>query len=103
MVLKREVKLIVAIAAQRMEDVAGEALRVDADDGRCRVQIAHDEGHGGFRTGEGGGQIGVAGLRIVDDALKAQDAEVSPAGGKVGIGELAYGEEGHGVIIGAGF
>jgi hypothetical protein len=32
---------------------------------------------------------------VGDDALEAEDAEVSPTGREVGIGELAYGFEGH--------
>ncbi len=36
---------------------------------------------------------------MVDDAFEAVDAEVSPAGGKVGIGNLADGLERHDTII----
>ena len=45
---EREVELVVAVAAQGVEDVAGEALRVDADDGRRGVDVAEDEGDGGL-------------------------------------------------------
>ena len=94
-----ELELLAAVAAQRVEDVAGEALGVDADDGRRGVDVAHDEGDGGLDAAGGRGEGVVAGLGVGDDAFEAEDAEVSPAGGEVGIGELAYGFEGHGLII----
>ncbi len=96
---ERELELLAAVAAQRVEDVAGEALRVDAHDGRRRVDVAHDQRDGGLDARGGRGQVVVAGLRVIDDAFKAEDAEVSPARGEVGIGELAYGEERHRAII----
>ena len=37
-----------------------------------------------------------------EETLEAEDAEVSPAGGEVGIGELAHGFKGHGSIIRGG-
>ena len=84
-----EVELVVAVAAEGVEDVSGEALGVDADDGSDRVagcvegvDVAHDERYGGlagFATGVDG----------VEGAFKAEDSEVSPAGGKVCIGDLA--------------
>ena len=105
-----ELELLAAVAAEGVEDVAGEALGVDADDGRIGgavgtdgLEIAHDEGNGGFGAGERGGEGGVAGFGIGHDAFEAQDAEVAPAGGEVGVGDLAYISEaggfGHGWII----
>ena len=82
-----------------MEDVSGEALGVDADDGGLGVDVSHDEGDGGFDADGGGGDGVVAGLGGCNGGFKAEDAEVSPAGGEVGIGELAYAGEGHGCII----
>ena len=91
-----ELELLAAVAAEGVEDVSGEALGVDADDGRVGlavwaggVEVAHDEGDCGFGAGERGGEVGVAGGWIGDDALEAEDAEVSPAGGEVGVGDLA--------------
>ncbi len=72
---------------------------MDADDGRGCVDISHDEGDGGFDALAGGREGIVAGLGVVDDALEAEDAEVSPAGGEVGVGYLADRGEGHGLII----
>jgi hypothetical protein len=91
-----EVELVVAVAAQGMEDVAGEALGVDADERgrsiRSGGEVAHDEGYGGFdglvRRGAGFGE-----------AFEAEDAECAPAGGEVGIGDLADCNEGHDCII----
>ena len=90
-----EVELVVAVAAEGVEDVAGEALGVDADDGRGwpsvgrgRFEVAHGEGYGGFDGFAGG----VAGL---GDAFEAEDAEVSPAGGEVCVGDFGEAEEGH--------
>ena len=70
-----------AVAAEGVEDVSGEALGVDADDGGSGVDVSHDEGNGGL-TGLAGGIAGGG------EALEAEDAEVAPAGGEVGIGDL---------------
>ncbi len=53
------------------------------------MDVAHDEGHGGFDAAGGCRNGVVAAARMVDDAFEAEDAEVSPAGGKVGFGYLA--------------
>ena len=58
-----EFELLAAVTAQGVEDVAGEALGVDADDGRGGVDVAHDEGHGGFDADGGGRDVVVAGVR----------------------------------------
>jgi len=81
-----------------VEDISGEALGVDADDGGRGgvegggLEVAHDEGYGrlnGFAGGITGG----------GEAFKAEDAEVSPTGGEVGIGDLGDAGEGHDFII----
>ena len=87
-----------------MKDVAGEALRVDADDGRLRSglggdDVAHHQGDRRLHPIGGRGNLIIAGFRVGDDALEAEDAEVSPACGEVGIGELAHGSKGHTLII----
>lgn len=105
-----ELELLAAIAAEGVEDVAGEALGVDADDGRVGlpvgaggVGVAHDESDGAFGASERGGDGGVAGCGVGDDAFEAKDAEMAPAGGEIGVGDLAYigeaGGFGHGWII----
>jgi len=68
---------------------------VDADDRRGGAevgQVAHDEGHGGFDLFAG---------RVAGDgeAFEAEDAEVSPAGGEIGIGDFGDAGEGHDFII----
>ncbi len=100
--LEREVELIVAVATERVEDVAGEALGVDANDRRCRgpvgrgrVDVAHDEGDGGFQGLAGG----VAWLR---NAFEAEDAEGPPAGGEVGVGDLGEAKQRHGMSLDSG-
>jgi hypothetical protein len=92
-------ELLAAITTERVENVSGEALGVDANNGRLAVNIAHDEGDGSFDSGCGCGDRIIAGLRSFDDALESEDAEVSPAGREVGIGYFAHRGEGHGLII----
>jgi hypothetical protein len=81
-----EVELVVAVAAEGVEHVSGEALGVDAHERRKLFsgsrgggEVAHGEGDGGVDALEasGGG---------VSDGFKAEDAEVSPAGGEVSVG-----------------
>ena len=59
-----KMKLVVAVAAERVEDVAGEALGVDADDGWGGVDIAYDEGDGGLDADCWGRDGVVAGLGV---------------------------------------
>ena len=68
---------------------------MDADDGRRGVDVAHDEGDGGFDAAAGCGMAALQGSGSVDEAFEAEDAEVSPAGGEVGVGDLADAGEGH--------
>ena len=50
------------------------------------MDVAHDEGYGGLGSDGRRGDVVVAGGGVFDDALEAEDAEVAPAGGEVGIG-----------------
>ena len=94
---EREVELVMAVAAEGVEDVSGEALGVDADQRRgFGVEVAHGERDGVFDLAAVG--VGVEVARL-GEAFKAEDAEVSPAGGEVGIGDLANGNERHNNII----
>lgn len=99
-----EFKLLAAITPKRVEDVAGEALGVDADDrgfrsGLGRNDVAHNESNCRLDASCGRGDCVVAGLWTGDDAFEPEDTELSPACGEVGIGELANGFEGHDSII----
>ena len=75
-----ELELLAAVAAKRVEDVAGEALRVDAHDRRGTVNVSHDEGHGRFDASSWGRYVVVAALWIIDNTFEAKNPEVSPAG-----------------------
>ena len=78
--LQRHLELLLAIAAQRPEDVAGQALRVDAHQRRLRVQVPHYQRHRGFQ----------AALRPARGLpFEAHDAEMSPAGREVRFRHLA--------------
>lgn len=91
--------MLAAVTAQGMEHVARQALRVDADDRRRCVNISHHQGDGGFDPLHRCGDRVVAWLGVVDDALKAENAEVTPSSGKVGVGHFIYCGEGHNSII----
>jgi hypothetical protein len=93
--LKGEMELVVAVAAERVEDVTGEALGVDAHDrrdwlavGSGRVNVTHYERDGSFDGFAGG----IAGLR---DAFEAENAKVAPAGGEVGVSDFGQAEKRH--------
>ena len=77
---ERHFQLLAAIATQRAEDVAGEALRVNAYQRRSRMDIAHHHGNGLFCA-----------TVAVKQAFKAHDAEVSPTRGEIGFGKFADG------------
>jgi hypothetical protein len=94
-----ELELLAAVAAEGVEDVAGEALGVDTDDGGGGVDVAHDESYGGFDADGRGGDGVVAGEGIFDEALEAEDAELTPAGGEVGIGYFGNACKRHSLII----
>jgi hypothetical protein len=85
-------KLLAAIAAQRTEYVTGEALRVDADDGRPGVDVTEHEGNAAFDATRCGRITGPAWLGLGDDTFEAVDAEMSPARGEVGLRYLGHGD-----------
>ena len=94
-------KLKAAVAAQRTEDVSGEALGVDADEGRRGVNVAHDEGDQAldFAALRGRARRRVACLLSRQRSLKAEDAEGSPASGEVGFGDLLHAHKWHESIL----
>jgi hypothetical protein len=101
---EREVELVVAVAAQGVEDVSGEALRMDADDGRSGVNVSEDKRDGGLdallrRGVVKGGRPRVSGIGDRQDAFEAEDAEVCPAGREVGFGHFADTVKRHNSII----
>src|SRR5262245_23921169 len=77
---ERHLQLLAAIAAQGAEDVAGEALRMDANQRRLSVNVAHDQGYGFFHTAV-----------AIKKAFKSHNAELSPASGEIGLSHLADG------------
>lgn len=52
---------------------------MNADERRCGVKITHDDGDGVLRW-----------RAVVAGGAETENAEVSPAGGEVGVGELFY-------------
>ena len=96
---ERELELLAAVAAERVEYVAGKALRVDADDGRSGVDVTQDESDGRLDATRGRWNSLITGFGSIDDAFEAEDAEVSPTGREVGIGDFGHAGEGHSWII----
>jgi len=94
-----EFELLPAVTTERVEDVTGEALGVNADDGWSGVDVAHDKCDGGLDAAGRCGDGLIAGLGLVDHAFEAEDAKVSPPGGEVGIRDFGDAGEGHGWII----
>ncbi len=86
---QRHFQLLTAVAAQRSEDIAGEALGMNAHKRRRGMNIAHHQGHRVF-------------LASVEVALEPEDAEVAPTGREVGGGDLLNGRSAHKDIIAAG-
>ena len=84
-------ELLAAVTAHGSENVSGEALGVNTDERRSRVNVAHHEGDSFF----------FAGIRTVggEVAFEAENAELSPAGGKVGLGNFADHSGRHTLII----
>ncbi len=99
-----QLELQAAVAAEGAEDVASEALGMDADEWRGGVDVAHDQGYQAFYAA---GRVGVlgglfaAGARGGEVALEPVNAEVSPAGGEVGFGDLEDFCERHGSSLDA--
>ncbi len=105
-----ELELLATVAAQGMEDIAGEALGVNADDRRVEltiradaVDVTHHQSDGTLGARQRHRKRGVAGFGVGDGSLEAQDAEVAPACGEIGVSNLAYvgksGSFGHDWII----
>src|SRR6185312_2290386 len=80
---KRHFQLLAAVAAQRTEHVAGEALGVNAYQRWRSMDVAQNQRDGLFLTAILGA---VSRWKL---AFKAHDAEVSPARGEIGFGMLA--------------
>jgi len=93
--LHGELELLAAVAAQRAKDVAGEALGMNADDGRRRVDIAEHKCDAAFYATGGRRITRPTGLRLGNDTFKTMDAEMSPAGGEVCLRYLADRDRGH--------
>ncbi len=66
--------MLAAVATERVENIAGKTLRMNADQGRGGLHIAHDQGDGFFD----------AAVAVVALAAKAIDAELAPARGEIG-------------------
>src|ERR1700722_4416559 len=88
---QRKLKLLTAIAAQRMENVSCQALRVNSHQRRRGFDVAHDYCNGFLR-----------GLSIRGFCSKAVDAELAPTGGEIRRGDLLDWVFAHTPIIAAG-
>src|SRR6185437_6726364 len=98
---QRQLQLLPAVAAQRVEDVSRQALRVDAHNGRCGLHVAHHQRNRRLDSLRWRRKRVIAGLRISHHAFKPEDAELTPPGREVGLSHLAHGFEGHAPIISA--
>src|ERR1700754_5180098 len=78
-----------------MKDVSGKALGMDPNDGRGRVDVSHDESDDAFNPARRGWKVAIARLGIIDDAFEAEDTELSPASGEVGVGYFVDSRERH--------
>jgi two-component system, LytTR family, sensor kinase len=92
-----QLQLQPAVAAQRVKDVAGEALRMDAHQWRSRVDVAHHQGDGFLALGYGTAAIPPSLGRT--RALKAENAEMSPARWEIRVSNPAHRSDGHTLII----
>ncbi len=79
---KRHLQLLTAIAAYRCENVAGEALGMDAYQRRRRGHVSHDQGDGFFLWPI---------TPLPKRSFETVYAESSPAGGEISRGELSHG------------
>ncbi len=96
---ERQLKLGAAVAALRAEDIAGEALGVDADD-RCRgMNVAMHEGDEAINLRFCGGIGGAADCECRFVALETKNAEVAPARGEIGFGFFLYAGVRHDLIV----
>lgn len=78
--LQGHLQLLAAVTAQRAENIAGKALRMDTHQRRRRVNVTHHQGNGFFFARSGA---------LAKLAFKTHDAEVSPACGKIGFCHFA--------------
>ncbi len=90
--LQRKVKLVVTIAAERVEDVPSQTLRVYTNDGRFGVDVSHDEGDGAFNRL-------TSGIAWFSESFKAEDAEMAPTRREISISDLTDCSERHSSII----
>lgn len=72
---------------------------MNPDDGRGAVNVAHDERYRTFNAACGSWEGIVTWIWIIDNALKTEDPELSPAGGKVSICNLVDGGKRHLFLI----
>ena len=96
---ERELKLEAAVAAEGAEDISSEALGVDANQRRRGVDIAHDESDEALDGRLRRGCAGAAGLGCGEAAFKSEDAEVSPARRKIGLGNFLNAFQRHTCIL----
>ena len=88
---QRHLQLLAAIAAQRIEDIARQALRMNSNQRRSRVYITQDQGYSFFGT-----------RRIFELADKAVDAKMRPARREISFSDAANDWRlGHSSIIAA--
>jgi len=95
--VQRQLQLQTAIAPQRVEHIARQALRMNAHQRGRRVDIAHHQGHSLFALRRR--PTAVARCFRILRALKAENAEVSPPRGKIRVRNLAHRGDGHSFII----
>ncbi len=75
-----EMKLIVAVATKRVENISGGALRVDTDEGWSRVNVSKNQRECRFE---------VAAPSALRSALERQETKRSPASGKANFSDLS--------------
>ena len=76
---ERHFELLAAIASQRAEDVSRQTLRVNANQRRAGLYVAHDQRDGLFRFG--------ARRRAQSESV---NQKMAPARGEIGGGNLLY-------------
>ena len=83
----RQMQLVMAIAAQGLENFARRALRMNADHGRGTVNVAQKQSQRGFEA-----LLARSGIEV--ERLESEQAKVGPAGRKAHIGDLLeHGQE----------
>ena len=98
-----EFQLQAAVATERAKNIPGQALRVNPDQRRRRVDIAHNQGDEALGLWRvlicAGGCMLVAGLGRGLRSLKAKNAEGSPAGREIRLGDFLHAFNSHGFIL----